>query len=362
MKFRLLDTFSGIGGFSLAASWVWGEELEIHSFIEIDPFCQKVLRKHWPNVPMHDDIRSYKHDGTTVDLIVGGVPCQPASCAGKRKGQDDDRWLWPAAFDIVRQIHPTWCIFENVGGLITLERGLAFEHLLSEMESEGYEVQPFIIPACAVGAPHRRDRVWICAHAVSNEHRTSRRQARKTDEFQKVNRQDNLLSCGIIGTDSHAPHSTNRQNDNRNTRGMGEETEEREGGDTAIRVGNQPLRDSERGQLAWVQDEQIQRGEKPNAFRGDQYVTDTTEQGLQELQTSGFGKPLLHAQRGNWNEHWFEVAQRFCQLDARIPDRLDGRGIIRNKYRVQKLKALGNAIVPQCVMPIMQAIKGIDKL
>jgi len=147
-----LDLFSGIGGFSLAASWVWGEDHNIVSFVEIDKFCQKVLAKHWPNVPCHDDIRTYKHNGTNVDLLTGGFPCQPFSCAGKRAGSEDDRHLWPQMLRVIRAVRPTYIIGENVAGIINME----LDQVLSDLEDSEYEVQPFLIPACGVDAPHRK--------------------------------------------------------------------------------------------------------------------------------------------------------------------------------------------------------------
>jgi len=163
---KMLDLFSGIGGFSLAASW---SGIETVAFCEKDKFCRQVLKKHWPDVPAFYDARRVNGEKINkrygpIDIIAGGPPCQPASNAGKRKGNQDDRWLWKDAFRIVREIKPAWCIFENVYGLLTLDEGLAFENLLLELESIGYETQAFIIPACAVNAPHRRDRVWIVAN------------------------------------------------------------------------------------------------------------------------------------------------------------------------------------------------------
>ena len=99
-----LDLFSGIGGFALAASWVWGDEHNIVSFVEIDPFCQKVLDKNFQGVPIQSDIKEYKHDGTAIDLLTGGFPCQPFSCAGKQGGKEDDRYLWPEMLRVIRRV------------------------------------------------------------------------------------------------------------------------------------------------------------------------------------------------------------------------------------------------------------------
>lgn len=133
---------------------------ETVAFCEIDPFCQNVLKKHWPDTPIYNDVRTLDYDGA-VDVITGGFPCQPFSVAGKQKGQDDDRHLWPAMFDLVKKYRPSWIIGENVSGLITL----GLDDVLADLESEGYSTRTFVVPACAVGAPHRRDRLWIVGYA-----------------------------------------------------------------------------------------------------------------------------------------------------------------------------------------------------
>ena len=161
---RHLDLFSGIGGFSLAAMRVWGEDHESIAFCEIEPYCQKVLAKHWPDTPCHDDIRTLKGDQFgAVDLITGGFPCQPYSTAGLRRGSEDDRHLWPEMLRVIREAQPRWIVGENVRGLTNWNDGVVFDEVLSDLEAEGYAAQSFLVPACAVDAPHRRDRVWIVA-------------------------------------------------------------------------------------------------------------------------------------------------------------------------------------------------------
>ena len=167
MSLTHIDLFSGIGGFSLAAKWA-GFETTV--FCEKDPFCQKVLKKHWPDVPIIEDIFEFdgsKHRNAT--LLTGGVPCQPVSCAGKRRGKEDDRWLWPEALRVIRECKPQWVILENVRGLTSLNGGVEFENLLLELEFENYETRAFLIPACGVDAPHKRERVWIVAHSESKQ-------------------------------------------------------------------------------------------------------------------------------------------------------------------------------------------------
>lgn len=160
-KLRHLDLFSGIGGFALGLERTGG--FETVGFCEIEPFPQKVLRKHWPDVPIYEDVRTIDATGLgRIDCVTGGYPCQPFSTAGKRRGHKDDRHLWPAMFAVIQAARPTWIIGENVAGHISM----GLDKVLSDLEGEGYACRPFVIPACAVDAPHRRDRVWVVAHAA----------------------------------------------------------------------------------------------------------------------------------------------------------------------------------------------------
>ncbi len=164
-----IDIFTGIGGWPLGFTWAFGKEYEPITFCEIDPFCQKVLKKHWPNVPIENDIFKMdgkNYEGQTIDIVSTSPPCQPYSHAGKRKGTKDDRAIWPQVIRFLQtlQIPPKWVCIENVRGLIGIEKGMAFRQMLSDLENIGYETQPFIIPASAINAPHRRDRIWIIAH------------------------------------------------------------------------------------------------------------------------------------------------------------------------------------------------------
>lgn len=155
--------FSGIGGFDLAAEWAgWTNSFNC----EIDPFCRRILKHHFPNAEQYADIRTT--DFTIwrgrVDVLTGGFPCQPFSLAGKRKGTEDDRYLWPEMLRVIRNIRPRWVVGENVFGIVNWSEGVVFEQVCSDLETAGYAVQPYIIPACGVGAPHRRDRCWFVAH------------------------------------------------------------------------------------------------------------------------------------------------------------------------------------------------------
>ena len=154
---NVLDLFSGIGGFSLGLEWAG---MTTKAFCEIDPFCQSVLRRHWPGVPIHDDIRTLPAIGG-IDLICGGFPCQPWSVAGKQLGASDERHLWPAMSSCISRERPAWVIGENVTGIV--RAGL--DPIFDDLENLGYAWRAFIVPACAVGAPQKRERVWIVAHS-----------------------------------------------------------------------------------------------------------------------------------------------------------------------------------------------------
>lgn len=168
MKHRLLDLFSGIGGFSLGAE---ANGIPTVAFVEKDPFCQKVLRKHWSNTPIISDIKTvkgedYETDGVTI--ISGGFPCQPFSQAGKRKGKDDDRYLWDETLRVVAETKPEWFIGENVDGLVNIQDGMVLRQVQDDLEKEGFQVQCLVVPASGIGAWHQRKRVWIIGHNVSN--------------------------------------------------------------------------------------------------------------------------------------------------------------------------------------------------
>lgn len=184
MKLRVLDLFSGIGGFSLGLERTGG--FETVAFCEYEPFPRAVLAKHWPDVPCFPDVRELKGsdiDGP-VDVICGGYPCQPFSTAGQRRGKEDDRHLWPEFSRLVAELRPAWVIGENVAGHISM----GLDDVLSDLEGQGYACRAFVIPACAVGAPHRRDRVWIVGHADKNSRKQPTRLAvnNETKQHDKI--------------------------------------------------------------------------------------------------------------------------------------------------------------------------------
>jgi len=295
---RHLDLFSGIGGFALAADSVWpGIE---HVFCEIDPFCQNVLKKHWPDSKIYVDIRTLTNTeseqdrrkeqqgvqsdtGAGFDILTGGFPCQPASSAGKRKGKDDSRWLWPEMLRVVGEFRPKWVIGENVRGLLSLNGGMAFDEIVTDLEDEGYEVWPFVLPACGVNAPHRRERVWIVGHRIDTDG-TGLEEARSGEQ-----------SAGDRGKGGDAP--------------------------------------------------------------------DTRQQRWEQGCESKSERTSDNNERQNWSRDWREVAAATCHdgVDDGLPKRMvilpDGTTLTPAKYRREALKAYGNAIVPQVAEQVMRAIR-----
>jgi len=165
-KLKLLDLFSGLGGFSLGLESTGF--FETIAFVEKDEFCQKVLKKNFKNIPIEGDIRNVKGEKYRADVVTGGFPCQPFSVAGKRKGTDDDRYLWDETIRVVRECKPKWFIGENVEGLVNIQDGMVLRQVQNDLEKEGFEVQCLIIPASGIGAWHQRKRIWIIGYNVSN--------------------------------------------------------------------------------------------------------------------------------------------------------------------------------------------------
>ena len=222
MKLKILDLFSGLGGFSLGLERTGS--FETVAFCDNDKYSKLVLQKHWKGVKIYNDVKEitkekFIADGIQFpDIITGGFPCQPFSVAGKQAGTDDDRHLWPVMFRIIQEFTPRWVIGENVKGLTNIQDGVVFETVCSDLEGEGYEVRAFNIPAAGVGAPHRRERIWIVAHA---------KRYNKTDEIgrsdetsrgiQEEHRQDDS-SARLTSRTSSIRQTNNGHEDMENSR------------------------------------------------------------------------------------------------------------------------------------------------
>lgn len=330
--------FSGIGGFDLAAQWMGWENV---FQVEKDSFCQKVLAKNFPNTKRYGDIKEF--DGTkyrgAVDIISGGFPCQPFSTAGKRKGTKDDRYLWPEMLRVIREVQPTCVVGENVYGLVNWSGGMVFEQVCADLENEGYQVQPVILPACGVNAPHRRDRVWFVAYSASNNDRRAKRKLHQSD-----GRQDGKLLSALSGTGEglcHERTTTDTGSHGHERRGLGEDRSAESQGeseeDQRQRVRAIPERTSEEG-----------------------IITDTNVEGLQ-----GSGECRLLQEEGqNASQRSADLLrlqyERWQNFPTQPPLRDGNDGLPSNMVR-RAIAAGGNAIVPQVAFEIFKAIESINQ-
>ena len=194
---KVLDLFSGIGGFSLGLESTG--HFETIAFCEKDQFCQKVLQKNFKNIPIEGDVRNVKGEKYKADVVVGGFPCQSISIAGKQKGKDDDRFLFPEMLRVIKEVKPRWIIGENVQNLINISNGTILREIVEGLENEGFEVQCFSISASSQGAWHKRERVWIIASNTNNR--------LSIGENQEIQTRGNTINNG---SSSNVPNSESK--------------------------------------------------------------------------------------------------------------------------------------------------------
>ena len=210
MPLKVLDLFSGIGGFSLGLESTG--YFETVAFCEKDEFCKKVLQKHWSQLKIYDDVRSLYDTKIQADVVTGGFPCQSISQAGLQKGRADDRWLWNEMFDVIKQVRPRWVIGENVQGIVNIENGMVLRQVQDDLEGEGFKVQCFIIPASGIGAWHHRNRVWILAHSDSNRDRYEVRSSNGEEkEIQREYREKDNTTRKPFGADTNVSDTSSKR-------------------------------------------------------------------------------------------------------------------------------------------------------
>jgi len=258
---KVLDLFSGIGGFSHGLDKVGFKTV---AFCEMDKYCKLVLQKHWKGVKIYNDVKELKGEEIikehgTIDIVVGGFPCQPFSIAGARKGTDDNRHLWPEMFRIIKELKPRWVIGENVRNIISIQNGMVFENVCTDLEGEGYEVRAFNIPAAGVGAPHKRERVWIVANSRCTLRQGSELERENANEGGQENANQHQRSSGtpehnVANTNTRLSEQSNQEvqargntlnsscEDVANTNG--ERQQEQCGTESVQKEGNEPQRSS----------------------------------------------------------------------------------------------------------------------
>lgn len=382
---KILDICSGIGGFSLGLESTGG--FDTVAFCEFDDFCRKVLNKHWPDVPIYKDLKEIGNEPERIiqdfDLICGGIPCQPFSVAGKKKGKEDDRHLWPYMYEIIKHKKPSWVIVENVGGFVNV----ALDDVCLDLEAQGYATQSFIIPACSVEAPHRRDRIWILGKNLENPRRALRQggieQGENADEAGQGDA-DQLERSGSTSRFDVANASSQRLQGHRGEHGLREASEEEQTSRSSQEQDVSHAKELDRnvddnghsGQCDGQQRQGLQ-GELGGASGNRaEDVADTERLGQQgqgeherpsntEKASEGQASGTDDGSQGQTGQGHIEPG--VGGMADGISARLDGHlGFEREPNiprvatgipeRVNRLKALGNSIVPQVIYNIGLAI------
>ena len=379
---KVIDLFSGIGGFALGLQSTG--YFKTIQFVENEKWCQKILAKNFPGVPIHDDVKTFQ--GYGADVVVGGFPCQPFSVAGKQKAVQDDRHLWPDMLRVIKETRPRWVIGENVRNIVSISDGMVLEQVYLDLESQGYEVQSFIIPASAVNAPHQRYRTWIVAHSECNKHRQEiRRSSEETSEVSREHRQNDNQSRQSSGASSirfsdkgyddvaHTKHTRSQNQSRRKFEELESQSREKEKrtrnkSTVCIKTSSTDVAHTER--MGWkkraTQSEKFEGKATPNKFdyssqrrsigKAGEDVAHTNQERVFSTKiarnngkdkqksndehigrcSTAFGRKVL---QGNWS-----VEPNVGRVAHGIPNRVD------------RLKGLGNAIVPQIAYQIGKAI------
>jgi len=334
---NVLDLFSGIGGFSLGLESTGF--FKTIAFVEKDKFCQKVLQKNFPNVPIEDEVRNVKGERFKADVITGGFPCQPFSVAGKRKGTDDDRYLWDETIRIISETKCKWFIGENVEGIINIQDGLVFRQIHNDLEKEGFEVQSLIIPASGVGAWHQRKRVWIIAYSNSRL---------SIGENEKIQTRGNTFNNG---SSSDVSNSNSRLRRRRGTELKSGENEVRRIYSSKEEQTKNDIRSKTIGcDAVFGKTETLSNSESKRLSRSrteqDCGNKNWLEQGKKEKQSEIWSKS---ERCSGISKTWWQTQSELCGVPNGISYELD-------KDRQNRIKALGNSIVPQIAREIGKAI------
>lgn len=290
-----ISVFSGQGGFDLAADWAGWDNI---AHCELNEFCLRILKYYWPNAKSHRDIKTT--DFTVyrglIDVLSGGFPCQPFSLAGKRKGKEDGRYLWPEMFRAIREIQSPWVVGENVSGLVNWDGGLVFEQVQADLESEGYEVVPFLLPAAGIEAPHERERIWFVAHC-------ERYGFERNKEFPEIDHKG--IRKGMAKRYEFNPLHDNGLTSNTN----GQRLQER------LQTGQRSV------------------SEKERPFKGCK-------------------SSRVYSEVTGWDK--FPTQSPICTGNDGLSDRLDG--ITFSEWRTESIRSGGNAIVPHLALKIFKTI------
>jgi len=377
-----ISLFSGIGGFELAAEWMgWRNWVSC----DINEFGNKVREYYWPNGYCHKDVKTLTYE--TIDhelsarfgpgwrdddiILTGGFPCQPYSAAGKRLGKEDERHLWPEMLRVISEVKPTYIVGENVRGLTNWNGGVVFEEVCADLEALGYEVQPVLLPACAVGAPHRRDRIWFVAYSNGSMLRTNEHGGlRCEDGTNKSQRTQGIYNA--IRSDGFERTTTNSDSDGLHQCDSEYEIDPSQGGQHALGDLEPSHGDGDAADTSSIRCKSTRKNRKiyktskiscgkrskssisikNDDANGDSANTDSGRQSSQEHRKKKSGFLAKESISRNWQN--FPTQSPVCGGDDGLPTRLDN--ITFSKWRNESIKAYGNAIVPQVAYQIFKAL------
>jgi len=346
--------FSGIGGFSLAAAWMgWQNVFEV----EIDDWCRKVLHKNFPLSQLFSDVCTF--DGRPfrglIDVLSGGFPCQPWSDAGQKLGTADPRHLWPQFLRIIREIQPRFVVGENVRGLLSWNGGIQFEAVCADLEAEGYTVLPLLLPACSVGAPHKRDRFWFVAYAngrgrIANQSKVC---SRPQSEGPAYYTRDGGVTTNAIGGQFQRRGKSRILGSSATTHDS--QTPEWERYGDAVSDCREVIADTNHHNNEGQQNAAQQEGwAKPKP--GHETTTHSTCERWQKQPPFRISHEASRTGPSDSNSTaaWFRLTEPpLCSPNDGVSARL----VRTASPRAKQLKAYGNAIVPQVAYQIFKAIE-----
>jgi len=326
------------GGFDLAAEWAGWDNI-FHC--EWNPFGQRVLKHHFPKSISYEDITKTDfsiHRGS-IDVISGGFPCQPYSVAGLRKGTADERHLFPEMLRVIKEIQPSWVVGENVRGLVGWNGGVVFDEVCADLESQGYEVQPILIPAASVNAPHKRDRIWFIAHS---NHKGERSQSRNIPkENGEVSQRNNNAEPSNTDSLNASDSNNSRANESMRSEREWQEADKGQDGLSQFKLGENGC-DEDVTNTSSIGQECREKGE---CSKGESQSNDKQLKGCSKLYGANF--------------EMFPTQSPLCGGDDGIPRTLDS--ISFPKWRNESIKAYGNAIVPQVAYQLFKTINEYEK-
>jgi DNA (cytosine-5)-methyltransferase 1 len=359
--------FSGLGGFDLAAEWMGWENIFHCEWME---FPRKVLDYHFPNADSHIDIckTDFKKYANKIDILTGGFPCQPFSMAGKRKGTDDERYLWGEMLRAIQEIKPTFVIAENVFGITNIDDGLVFEQVCLDLEAEGYEVQPFIIPAAAKNAPHRRDRVWFVAikNALFSRclHGESQQEGAEVRKFGYISTRSSerihLSKGDATNTQFERLEGYDRQRQGcteyRSNEGVffGAENQWDATDSNVSGCEGQRKQPISKGQIRTCGNSRQRNVTDSKCIRRIEIRDDNGE--FEKTQQDKCRKKQFSrtdSTQSEWRQ--FPTQSPICSGDDGLPTELDG--VTFPKWRAESIKGYGNAIVPQVALEIFKQLE-----